>query len=138
MGGRARMSPDTRRADVLAFFQRYAALYMAGNAEAVADIYAAPFLAVRSGKAIHLYDRDAVVEHLSGLMTAYRNSGAASADVDSLDVLEQGDNALLATVHWVIRTADRGVVRDFHTSYQLVGRNPWQILSYVNHDTAVA
>lgn len=130
--------PDSRRADVLAFFKRYAALYMAGDAQAVADIYAAPFLAVRSGKPIHLADRDAVVEHLSGLMMAYKKSGAASADIDGIDLLGQGDSALLATVHWVIRTADGGVVRDFRTSYQLVGWGPWQILSYVNHDMAAA
>ena len=126
---------DSRRADVLAFFERYAVLYMAGDAQAVADIYEAPFLAVRGGTPIHLADRDAVVEHLSGLMVAYRNSGATSAEVASVKVVEQGDSALLATVHWVIRTADGGVVRDFRTSYQLVRRDPWQILSYVNHDT---
>ena len=129
---------DSRRAEVLAFFERYAALYMAGDAQAVADIYDAPFLAVRNGTPIYLADRDAVVEHLSGLMTAYRNSGAKSAGVDSVHLLEQGDSALLVTVHWVIRTADGGVVRELRTSYQLVGRGPWQILSYVNHDRAPA
>lgn len=132
------IGPDSRRADVVAFFERYAALYMAGDAQAVADIYEAPFLAVRGGTPIHLADRSAVVEHLSGLMTAYRNSGAASADVDGVDVVDQGDSALLASVHWVVRTADGGVVRDFRTSYQLVGRSVWRILSYINHDTAAA
>ena len=122
-------------ADLVPFFERYAALYMAGDAEAVADLYRAPFLAVRNGEAIHLPDRAAVVDHLAGLMAAYRNAGAAAADVVSVDVLDQGDSAAVATVHWHVGAADGTTVRDFRTSYQLLGPDPWRILGYVNHDT---
>jgi hypothetical protein len=65
------------------------------------------------GAPIHLGDRQALLDHLAGLMAAYRNAGAAAADVVALDVLEQGDGAALATVRWVVRSADGAVVRDF-------------------------
>jgi hypothetical protein len=107
---------------------------MAGDAEAVADMYGAPFIAVRSGTAIHLRDRAAVVEHLTGLMTAYRQAGAARADIDTVEVMPQGDRALLVTVRWHVRGVGGALIRDFRTSYQLVGPDPWQIVSYVNHD----
>jgi ketosteroid isomerase-like protein len=124
--------------DLEAFFRRYAELYMAGEAEAIAQLYDAPFVAVRSGRPVHLGDRAAVVEHLAGIMAGYRSSGAALANVQSIQALAQGDGALLATVHWDVRAADGSPVRDFKTSYQLAmgegGSADWRIVSYVNHD----
>ncbi len=117
------------------FFREYARWYMAGDAEAVAtDQYAAPFLAVREGRAIALPDRSAVIEHLAGLMAAYRQAGATAAEIVELDVQAQGDAAALVTVHWNVRGADGQLVRDFRTSYQLVGRPAPRVVSYVNHD----
>lgn len=121
--------------DLASFFERYAERYMAGDAPAVADLCRVPFLAVRNGAPIHLGDREALLDHFTGLIAAYRNAGAAAADVVALDVLEQGDSAALATVRWVVRSADGAVVRDFRTSYQLLGPDPWTIHAYVNHDT---
>ena len=120
--------------DLVPFFRRYAALYMAGDADAVADLCETPFLAVRMGKTNHLSDRAALVDHLTGLMTAYRSAGAAVAEIVDLDPLPQGDRAALVTVHWNVRAADGTMIRDFRTSYQLVAE-PWRILGYVNHDT---
>lgn len=121
--------------DLDALFRRYAERYMAGDVAAVAEMYDAPFLAVRSGSPIHLPDRAAVEEHLAGLMAAYQAAGATAAEIAEIDVLAQGDSALLATVRWNVRGADGGLVRDFRTSYELVGPEPWRIVSYVNHDT---
>jgi len=123
--------------EIREFFERYADRYMAGDAEAIADMYSAPFLAVRNGEPIHLADRSAVVEHLAGLMAAYARSGAAVAQVSDIDVLEQGDSATLVTAHWNVRSATGEMVRDFRTSYQLVGQPP-RIVSYVNHDVVKA
>lgn len=114
-------------------FERYADRYIAGDAEAVADLYSVPFTAVRNGAPIHLADRKSVVEHLAGLMAAYAQSGAAVAQIQDIDLLEQGDRATLATVHWNVRSATGELIRDFRTSYQLVGQPP-RIVSYVNHD----
>ncbi|MEK6721370.1 MAG: hypothetical protein AABZ33_11980 [Chloroflexota bacterium] len=122
-------------AEIGALLGRYAEAYMAGDATAVADMYEAPFLAVRGGEPIYLADRPAVVEHLAGLMAAYRNAGAAVADIAAIEVLEQGDSAALATVRWHVRSAAGALIRDFRTSYQLVGPDLWRIVSYVNHDT---
>ena len=118
-------------------FERYADRYMAGDAETVADMYTAPFLAVRNGTPIYLADRPSVVEHLAGLMTAYARSGAAVAQIKDIDQLEQGDSATLVTVHWTVRSASGEMIRDFRTSYQLV-RRPSRIVSYVNHDVVDA
>lgn len=123
--------------EIRELFEHYADRYMAGDAEAVADMYSAPFLAVRNGDPIHLANRPAVVEHLAGLMAAYARSGAAAAQVSDIDVLEQGDSAALVTVHWNVRSATGEMVRDFRTSYQLVGQPP-RIVSYVNHDVVNA
>ncbi len=125
--------------DVERFFLEYARRYMAGDAEAVAaDQYAAPFLAVREGRAIALPDRAAIVEHLAELMAAYRRAGATAAEIVELDVLDQGNAAALATVHWNVRGADGHVVRDFRASYQLVSRPAPRVVSYVNHDVVDA
>lgn len=119
--------------EIRELFERYADRYMAGDAEAVADMYTAPFTAVRNGAPIHLADRQGVVEHLAGLMAAYAQSGAAVAQIKDIDLLEQGDRATLATVRWNVRSSRGEMIRDFRTSYQLVGQPP-RIVSYVNHD----
>lgn len=119
--------------EIQELFERYADRYMAGDAEAVADMYTAPFVAVRGGAPIYLPDRASVVEHLAGLMEAYARSGAAVAQIKDIALLEQGDRAVLVTVHWNVRSVTRETIRDFRTSYQLVGRPP-RIVSYVNHD----
>lgn len=122
-------------ADVAELFGRYAERYMASDADAVTDMCGTPFLAVRKGVPIPLSDRTALVDHFAGVMAAYRASGAVAADIEGLDVLEQGDSAALVTVHWRVRAAGGGLVRDFRTSYQLVGPDRWRIFGYVNHDT---
>jgi hypothetical protein len=41
----------------------------------------------------------------------------------------------MATVHWLVRGADGGVLKDFHTTYHLLRSDgSWRILSYTNHD----
>lgn len=123
--------------EIRELFERYADRYMAGDAEAVADMCTAPFLAVRNGAPIYLADRPSVVEHLAGLMAAYAQLGAAVAQITDIDQLAQGDSATLVTVHWNVRSASGETIRDFRTSYQLVGR-PSRIASYVNHDVVGA
>ena len=120
--------------DVDGFFARYAQLYMASDADAVVDMCEVPFLAVRSGAAFHLLDRQAVHDHFAHNMAGYRASGAASADIVDIDAREQGTDAVIATVHWHVLAKDGSMVRDFHTSYQLIVTDPWRIISYVNHD----
>jgi len=116
------------------FFDRYAERYMESDAETVADMCEIPFLALRSGEAFHLPDREAVVAHFAVNMLAYQSAGADRADIVDIEVQEQGTEAVLATVHWHFRAADGTMIRDFRTSYQLVAADPWRILSYVNHD----
>ena len=108
---------------------------MASDVAAISAVYEAPLLAVRDGKAIHLADREAVDAHLAELMAAYAASGAARADIDSLDVVELGASGAFVTVHWHVRDADGGLVKDFHTTYQLLDTSPdgWRVLSYTNH-----
>lgn len=116
------------------FFARYAERYMASDAETVADMCDVPFLAVRSGEAFHLLDRAAVVGHFAANMLAYRSAGAAAADIVDMEIMDQGTEAVLTTVHWHVRAPDGTTIRDFQTSYQLIVADPWRIVSYVNHD----
>jgi hypothetical protein len=121
--------------EIDALFRRYGDLFLAGDAEGVADMYVAPFVAVRGGTAVHFPDRKAAVDHVSALMAGFREAGAVVADIGRIDVRSQGDSATLATVHWTLKAATGKTLREFKTTYQLVGPDPWRIVSYVNHDT---
>lgn len=117
------------------FFAHYSERYMASDVDAISALYEAPLLAVREGRAIHLGDETAVREHLTEVMGAYSRSGAARADVAELDVLRLGASAANATVHWHVRAADGGLLKDFRTTYHLLRVDDgWQILAYTNHD----
>ena len=117
------------------FFERYAERYMASDVDAISAMYEAPFLAVREGKAIHLADHDAVREHLTALMEAYRNAGATRAAIAALDITRLGNSCALATVRWNALAGDGALVRDFATSYHMLRTesDDWRILSYTNH-----
>lgn len=124
---------DRPDAELEALFERYAERYMAGDAGTVATMCDAPFLAVRAGTSIHLPSKADVEDHFAELMAAYRKAGADRADIQRIDTQWQGNRAVAATVHWIVRASDDTVIRDFRTTYQLVGP-PWTIASYVNHD----
>lgn len=116
------------------FFSTYAQRYMASDVAAISAVYEAPLLAVREGRAIHLSDRAAVDEHLSELMTAYRNAGAAQADVSELNVMSLGESGAMVTVRWHVLDASGALLRDFRTTYHLLRHEEmWRILSYTNH-----
>ncbi len=118
------------------FFETYAERYMASDADAIAAMYEAPFLAVREGRAIHLGDREAVREHLAALMEAYRNAGATRATIAELQVTQLDRTSVIATVRWNALTADGTLLRDFTTSYQMLREESgeWRVLSYTYHD----
>lgn len=117
------------------FLTRYAHLYMASDVDTVSELYEAPFLAVREGRAIHLRDRHEVEEHLAQLMQAYRDSGATSADIKGFETKPLGRSGASVTVHWHIVDAEGGLVRDLFTTYHLLrDADSWKILSYTNHD----
>jgi len=122
--------------DLDAFFAYYAERYMASDVDGVSAMYEAPMLALRDGRPIHLADRTAVREHLAELMAAYAQSGAARADIAALDVVPLGNSSVFATVHWHVRDASGGIVKDFLTTYHLLRADgEWRILSYTNHDS---
>ena len=117
------------------FFARYSDRYMASDVDAISVMYETPLLAVREGNAIHLPDRDTVRAHFAEVMAAYVRSGAARADVTELDVVSLGNSSVFATVHWHVRDAEGGLIKDFRTTYQLLRADAgWRILTYTNHD----
>jgi ketosteroid isomerase-like protein len=118
------------------FFETYAERYMASDVDAVAAMYEAPFLAVRESHPIHLHDREAVREHLAGLMEAYRNAGAKRATIADLQVAALDSVSVIATVRWNALSGDGALLRDFTVSYQMLRQEPdaWRILSYTYHE----
>lgn len=117
------------------FFASYAETYMASDVASISEVYEAPFLAVREGHAIHLPDRAAVRDHLAGLMAAYRNAGAARADIAEIDAKSLGRSSAVITVHWNVLDSAGSMVRDLRTTYHVLRTDKgFRILSYTNHD----
>lgn len=122
--------------DIEAFFEHYADRYMASDVQAISEMYEAPFLAVREGRAIHLGSKTDVREHLTSLMKAYEDSGAARAEISGMDVTALGKSAVMVTVHWHIVSGTGALVRELDTTYHLLRQasGEWRVLSYTNHD----
>ena len=122
-------------ATVDSFFDEYARRYIEGDVKAVTNLCHCPFLAVRSGEAIHMPDRGAVWDHFAAAIGAYRSAAHVESWTRvSTDVRQLGEHSVFATVHWHALDADGQVVRDTWTSYQLLATpNGWRFLSYTNH-----
>jgi ketosteroid isomerase-like protein len=114
--------------------QTYADRYSAHDAEGVAELCEAPFLAIREGVAIHMADHDAVREHFAGMMNAYRGQGATLWIPITIEAHQTGDFAVFATVRWNATDEDGEILRDTRTTYHLLGGDGgWRFLSYTNH-----
>ena len=106
------------------FFETYAAHYTAYDAEAITAMCEVPFLVVREGRAIHLGDREDVRRHVSALMDAYRNAGAAQATIAELQITQLGRTSAIATIRWNALSDDGGILRELTTSYQVLRNEP--------------
>jgi hypothetical protein len=112
----------------------YTRRYIAHDAEGVTDLCLVPFLAIREGRPIHLADRDAVREHFTTVMDAYRDAGYTGFSAVEVDTHELGDRAAFTTVRWHAIGTDGSVARDSRTTYHLLATQAgWRFLSYTNH-----
>ncbi len=112
----------------------YARRYSARDVEGVTELCLWPFVAIREGAAIHLGDRDAVRDHFTAMIDAYRDAGYASFAAAAIDTRLLGERAAFATVRWHALDTDGELARDTETTYHLLaGPDGWRILSYTNH-----
>jgi SnoaL-like domain len=112
----------------------YARRYSAREADGVTELCLWPFVAIREGEAIHLADRDAVRDHFTAMIDAYRDAGYVSFVAVAIDTRQLGERAAFATVRWHALDADGEVARDTQTTYHLLATpDGWRILSYTNH-----
>jgi hypothetical protein len=112
----------------------YARRYSAREVDAVTELCQWPFVAIREGEAIHLADRDAVRDHFTAMIDAYREAGYASFVAVAIDTRQLGARAVFATVRWHALDTDGEVARDTQTTYHLLATpDGWRILSYTNH-----
>lgn len=114
--------------------EEYARRYSAQDALGVTELCETPFLAIREGSAIHLPDRDAVREHFTAMMSAYRGKGVAIWTPVEIEARQLGDSASFATVRWNATDEHGTVLRDTRTTYHVLhGPDGWRFLSYTNH-----
>ena len=112
----------------------YARRYSAREVEGVTELCLWPFVANREGAAIHLADRDAVRDHFTAMIDAYRDAGYASFAPVAIDTRQLGERAAFTTVRWHALDTDGNVARDTQTTYHLLATSDgWRIRSYTNH-----
>ena len=112
----------------------YARRYSARDVEGVTGLCLWPFVAIREGAAIHLADRDAVRDHFTEMIDAYRDAGYASFAPAAIDARLLGERAAFATVRWHAVDIEGALARVRVTTYHLLaGPDGWRILSYTNH-----
>jgi hypothetical protein len=115
----------------------YTRRYIAGEADRVTELCLAPFLAIRSGVAVHLGDRDALREHFVAVMDAYRDAGFATFSPVETEIHRLGEHSCFVTIRWNAMDSGGAVVRDTKTTYHLLALpgepHAWRFLSYTNH-----
>ena len=112
----------------------YARRYSAREVDGVTELCLWPFVAIREGAAIHFADGDAVRDHFTTMIDAYRDAGYASFAAVAIDTRQLGERAAFATVRWHALDTDGEVARDTQTTYHLLATpDGWRILSYTNH-----
>ena len=121
-------------AAVESLIHEYARRYSARDVDGVAELCLWPFVAIREGAAIHLADRDAVRDHFTAMIDAYRDAGYASFAPVTIDTRRLGERAAFVTVRWHALDGEGQVARDTQTTYHMLATpDGWRILSYTNH-----
>ena len=121
-------------AGVESLIHEYARRYSARDVDGVTELCLWPFVAIREGAAIPLADRDAVRDHFTAMVDAYRDAGYASFTPVAIDTRRLGERAAFATVRWHALDSEGQVARDTQTTYHLLATpDGWRILSYTNH-----
>ena len=121
-------------AAVESLIDEYAHRYSARDVDGVTELCLWPFVAIREGTAIHLADRDAVRDHFTAMIDAYRDAGYASFAPAAIDTRPLGEGAAFATVRWHALDSEGQMARDTQTTYHLLATpDGWRILSYTNH-----
>ena len=121
-------------AAVESLIHEYARRCSSRDVDGVTELCLWPFVAIREGAAIHLADRDAVRDHFTAMIDAYRDAGYASFAPVTIDTRRLGERAAFATVRWRALDGEGQVARDTQTTYHLLATpDGWRILSYTNH-----
>jgi len=121
-------------AAVESLIHEYARRYSSRDVDGVTELCLWSFVAMREGAAIHLADRDAVRDHFTAMIDAYRDAGYASFAPVTIDTRRLGDRAAFATVRWHALDREGQVARDTQTTYHLLATpDGWRILTYTNH-----
>ena len=121
-------------ATVESLIHEYTRRYTAHDVEGVTELCLCPFLAIREGVPIHLADREAVGDHFTRIMDAYRDAGYVGFSPVAIDTHQLGERAAFTTVRWHALDIDGNVARDTLTTYHLLAIPAgWRFLSYTNH-----
>ena len=110
----------TDLAPAKAYFDRFVAAFAAFDGERVAELFAAPVVALRSdGEQIGLPNRGDVARYYQAALDGYHRDGCRSCRWSELSVTAMGSRALLAAVTWELLREDGTVVTRWRQSYSL-------------------
>ena len=102
------------------YFDCFVAAFATFDGEQVAELFAAPVVALRSdGSRIELPNRGDVVRYYQAALDKYHRDGCRSCRWSELSVTAMGGSALLAAVTWDLLREDGTVVTRWRQSYDL-------------------
>jgi len=105
---------------VTAYFNRFAAAFSTFDGNQVAELFAAPVVALgRDGSLVGLPTRDDVVRYYQAALDRHHGNGCCSCCWSDLSVVSMGCRSVLATVTWDLLREDGAVHTRWRQSYNL-------------------
>lgn len=106
-------------AEAAAYFNGYSAAFAAYDTDRVAALFDQPLTVLTAARPIVHGDLDAVRAYVDGMFDTYRSIGLAWPVPAAVWAWPCGENLARAEVLWLLRSADRGEIMRFSTSYLL-------------------
>ena len=119
-----------------AYFNRFAKVFSTFNGTQVAQLFAAPFVALgRDGLLTSLPQQDDIARYYQTALDRYRHDGCRSCRWSDLSVASMGRQAVLAAVTWDLLRDDGTVLMRWRQSYslRLFGDDGPQAFAAVSH-----
>lgn len=132
---------DTTGAEAAAFFNEYSAAFAAYDTDRIAGLFDQPLTVLTAQRPIAYAGRDEVRAYVDGLLATYREIGLAWPVPAAVWAWPCGTDLARVEVLWLLRSADRGEIMRFSTSYLLrraaPGPQGWKLSVVVSYEEPV-
>ncbi len=117
------------------FFHIYNKTFDSGDMDAFSKLFNEPFVSVRpDGSVESMTTNDIARDFFTKVLATWKKEGYKYFSTKDYDVTPIGNKSMLVTLTWELLNENRGLIREWRQSYNLLDRNgDWKVVTSTFH-----